>query len=354
MPLRNDRRRRFLSDDSETFTDDEPTSAVRLGPRDEPPEAAAADSYTDGGRRACARPAASLVPTRPLSIALAALVFLAAVGGCLALEAAAQALGARWPSLDLAGLRFGEAGAIDGWLASILLAGCGTLCLFVYSLRCHRLDDYHGRYRVWIWIGLASFGLSLAETTHLGRLARGVSDLVAGCLAIRGGLLWSGGLATVAVLGVVRLFFEIRRCRAAIAGLCATALLFALAAGAYHGWPFDAAVRPAWARGAWLAGYVLILTTLLLYTRHVQLEIAGTIRVPKRARRTKASRHAARVDEAETSAGPPLRLRSDLDPVEKPQAVKPAERPAASSPPLQQHLSRAERKRLRRESRMAS
>jgi hypothetical protein len=347
MSLRHERRRRLLTDDSDESALAD--AAVRLAPRSEGAADAPAAAYTEGGKLACGRPVAALVPSRLVSIACTALVALALVGACLGLHTASAALAERMPGIDLAALRLGASGSLDGWLASTLLVVAAALCLFLYSLRRHRLDDYHGRYRVWLSSAVACLLVSAIESSAIGRLARGLSDVAGAWTGVRAAALWSAGLAVLASLVGLRLLLEVRRCRPAVASLAACGLVFVLAAIATGAWPLDLGDgRILWARGAWLTGYVLVLTTLLLYGRHVQLDVAGKLPHRKRAPRPAKPRREKAPADAEAQPKHALRLRTDLDPVEKPApaAARPAP-PAAASPPSHQ-LSRAERRRLRR------
>jgi hypothetical protein len=173
----------------------------------------------------------------------------------------------------------------------------------------------------------------------------------------------------VAAAAAVRLFFEIRRCPWAIGTLVACGLSCLVGAAAQHAWPvaLSEVNIPFWVGGSWLVGYVLVLTTFLLYARHVQLDVAGSLAVRGRKRRKTHEAPKSEDVEAEAPRKPALRLRTDLDPVE-PVENAAGSRPAAglsksvpSGKPatggeLQQdsHLSRAERRRIRREARMAS
>ena len=293
------------------------------------------------------------------------------VGACLALHVAADALVAIMPVEDVASLRLDEPSSIGNWLASTFLVIAGAAAAFVYSLRRHRIDDYHGRYRVWLWLLAVCLAASLAETTNLDRLARRICQLAANGSSLRNEVLWPTTVALIALAMGVRLFFEIRHCRSAVATLAGATLCFVFGAACNHGWPIAAtdAGKPLLAYGGWLIGHVLLLATFLFYARHVQLEVTGVLAVRTRPKRSKAKRLATDESTAESSdlpAKPALRLRTDLDPVGASRedessrsmpassASKFASGAVSSEPPLKQHLSRAERRRMRRESRMAS
>lgn len=372
MPVRHERRRRLLTDDVTGVAGGESTRRVRAAGRADTAGNAPGKSYTEAAKLAHGRALSALLPSRLLTIALTAAVAVTVVAACLALHAGSAALAALAPAVDATVLRLDEDGSIGHWWASMLLVTAGVVALFIFSLRRHRIDDYHGRYRVWIWISFACLAASLFETTRLERLVRGLSGLAAERFSISNDVLWPSFVGVIAAAVGLRLFFEIRRCPSAIGALAASAVSFVAAAAAYHGWPVTptSASLCYWSRGSWLVGYVFVLTTFLLYARHVQLDLNGSL-VSRATRKRKAPKAPAE-DEAETEPPkkPALRLRTDLDPVEpaaddtaagsqsnsasskSAPADNDSESGGAEEP--QRRLSRAERRRMRRQARMAS
>ena len=354
--MRHDRRRRLFADDAENG-DDEATP-IRLAEGD----ASGVHGYSDAARAARQRAVCSLVPLGKLSIALAVSCCLLAVGGCLGLHFAADWLAARLDAEAVAALRLDAPASLGRWLGSTFLGLASALALFIFSLRRHRLDDYHGRYRVWISLALVCLVVSLVESTGLAALAKAVVRLAAERGSLRFDIVWPVTLLTLTAAVGVRMAIEIRRYTAAVVALGCAAVSFTFTAAVYRAWPvaWNEAATPLWARGSWLLGYVFVLTTLLLYARHVQLEVAGA-----GALSTKPKRKKKAVEQESTSEPAPrkpaLKLRTDLDP------VQPSSVPAAESkaPPvstskyeeqstIRSSLSRAERRKMKQERRMAS
>ena len=58
-------------------------------------------------------------------------------------------------------------GNLAGWFCSILLAAGAAASLVIYSIRCHRVDDYRGRYRIWLWTAGALLWASLDAATDV-------------------------------------------------------------------------------------------------------------------------------------------------------------------------------------------
>jgi hypothetical protein len=352
--MRNDRRRRLLSDDSEMSDGD--SAPLRLA------EGGSVQGYSDAARAARERAVSSLVPYGKLSIALALGCCLLAVGACLGVHLTADWLTLKLGENAAAAERLDAPASLGRWLGSTLLGLAGALALFIFSLRRHRRDDYHGRYRVWISLALVCLAVSLVESTGLAALAKGVVRIAAERAELRFDIVWPAAVATLLALVGGRLAIEIRRCTAGLVTMVGAGMCFAFAASVYRAWPvtWDVAATPLWARGSWLLGYVLVLATLLLYARYVQLEVTGLAAAPaKPKRRKKATDEEASVEPAPRK--PSLKLRTDLDPVH----ASPAPAAEAKISPIvgntreeesngRASLSRADRRKMKQERRMAS
>jgi hypothetical protein len=351
--MRTDRRRRLLTDEAE-LGDGEP-APIRLA------DAGGVQGYSDAGRAARERALSSLVPFGKFAIALAVGCCLLAVGGCLGAHLAADWLAARLGDEAAAPVRLDAPASLGRWLASTLLGFAAALALFIFSLRRHRRNDYHGRYRAWISLTLVCLTVSLVESTGLAALAKGVVRIAAERGELRFDIVWPANVAILLALVALRLAIEIRRCTAGLVAMVAAGSCFAFSASVYHAWPvtWDAATMPLWARGSWLLGYVLVLTTLLLYSRYVQLEVTGQAITPAKPKRRKkvADEEAT---EQPAPRKPALKLRTDLDPVQTSTAPAAESKSShvATSTRDEEHssrssLSRADRRKMKQERRMA-
>jgi hypothetical protein len=367
--MRHERRRRWLPDDAPDVADapsefgSRGTSSTSDGST---PGSAAL--YADAGRHARQRGVHTLFPASWLSIVLAGALGVMLTATCAVLHVSAGKVVPPFEEVDVAWMRLDGPASLARWVASGLLAASAATGAFIYSLRRHRLDDYHGRYRAWIWMTMACLIAGVVESTGIARFARRLCQMATSSVNVDGSLVWSGVVALLVTALAVRLLFEIRKSKAAVTtlGLAATALV--IAAATYHGWPlaFDSATLPLVGRSSWLTGYVLILSTFLLYGRHVQLDMLGRQAKPlKRRRKTAEDAHDR--DQASQARKPALRLRTDLDPEEPARQSPPAKSPAAAVKPApvqdsavagathsHAKLSRAERRRQRRETKLAS
>src|SRR4029077_11965570 len=60
-----------------------------------------------------------------------------------------------------------QGGSLTGWFSSLvftLAAGAGVV---IYSIRRHRMDDYRGSYRLWLWCAAAWLVMSIDATANL-------------------------------------------------------------------------------------------------------------------------------------------------------------------------------------------
>ena len=138
-----------------------------------------------------------LVPRRLIAFVLVFLALSLLIAGLEALYAWMPALagdlghaaaGQRtvtFAALDLAGK-----GSLAAWFSSLLLLAASLVAVLVYTVRRHRMDDYPGRYRVWLWAALCWF---LAATDTAASLHEGFRDLmtaVTGTPLLGDGSIW--------------------------------------------------------------------------------------------------------------------------------------------------------------------
>ena len=61
-------------------------------------------------------------------------------------------------------------GSISAWFMSFLLLLIAAASVQLYLLRRHRMDDYRGNYRCWLWIGIVAILLSIDAATGAHRM----------------------------------------------------------------------------------------------------------------------------------------------------------------------------------------
>jgi hypothetical protein len=365
------------------------TGADQTSPR---PRRCAAPRYTPEALAVVQRPLGTLIPRRPWTLWVIALSTLAAAWGIEVLfiwmlEGHMRLSRARLPIFDAK-----QPASLSGFFQSTCFLVSALYSGLVLAVRAHRLDDFRGRYRVWVWATVAFLlvHLDLACQFHqsLASVWQAASRPV--------GSDWLGRawpLAYTAVLGslLVRLILEVQL-RSASGALLASSggawmvllLLYWWPSAAHLGTLGDILTPLLRLLAAWSCAMATI-----LYARHVYLDAQGSLpertwswswpqwpkcrlRLPTGRRRAK-DRPAA---DGKPSDDPPIsipissrpaRPRAEAEPAPRRPRPAPLERPApaaatdagagetGSDDPSGDEeagrLSRAERRRLKKERR---
>jgi hypothetical protein len=182
-----------------------------------------------------------------------------------------------------------ERGSVAAWFSSLVLAAGAGLALATFSVRRHRVDDYRGSYRVWLWMAAtlawasldATSGIHAALGLVLARLA-GQSPTVAAPLAAATTISWLAlyGLAFGTL--AIRLAIEVWNSIPSLTALAIAVLAYFLAALGTLGMlpasgPLVASVVHS---TLLLAGHVALVSAILLFARHVYLDATGRLKVP--------------------------------------------------------------------------
>lgn len=317
------------------------------------------------GSEPCGYPSATMqeqpritdfIPRRKLTLCLlvAANVLIIAGLGALYLW------GTGWAGLttdgQIAAFDLDREGSLAAWYSSLLLLLAATTALVVYSVRRHRLDDYHGGYRVWLWAALC--GLVLA-TDESASLHEGFKELMTHLTGRRlygdGSLWWIGAYA--AVLGVVglRLFLDVRESRPARVALVLTAACWAAAVVLQLETvvPLPVIQQVLLEEGAEMLGNLMLLLGTTLYARHIILQAEGVLPA-KASKKRRAARNAAggsKADRAEPATRVPKITAATLSaPAGDLENQRRVDGPETD---LGRPLSRAERRRLKKQQRAA-
>lgn len=300
----DERRRRVLMDEIATPGSDtekaQPTSAK--GP---------VRAYHESVLNDRQRRVSELIPIRPFKIIASILLLLTAVAAIEALyifttplagyaphlrlanqaNAKAAARQESRPSKELAthsdhpfaALDLAARGNIGSWFSSLLFAG-GALAVFsLLSIRAHRVDDYRGRYRVWCWVAVALGWASVDTATGLhDALGQGIQLLAGDNMPGGRTLMWIGLYGLVFGTLATRAAFEIWSSSLAVAGMsCAALLYFAGIAMHLDLMPplGDVVLTEVVRSSLTLLAHVSLVSSVLLYARHVHLDAQGRLLV---------------------------------------------------------------------------
>ena len=167
---RDQRRRKVFRDEASPEAENSPTPTNKTGKSD-----AIAKAYSKAAVEETETRVADLIPTRPLGVCVLFLLGLTAIAGVQALHTFV----ADWSPVlgDSAASTFDVAarGSLNGWLSSLLLGIAAVLSTLIYVIRRHKMDDYGGRYRMWLW---TAAGLTLLSINTIAGLHRAFDGLV--------------------------------------------------------------------------------------------------------------------------------------------------------------------------------
>ena len=182
------------------------------------------------------------------------------------------ALGARQlTAADLSFLHRGGA-SIAVWFCSVLLFMCSAVSLLIYSLRRHRVDDYQGRYRIWIWSALGWIVLSLNVTASLHTIFVESMIRLTGWSPWKDGAIWWIAPAIFLLVAVgIRVVIDVYECRSACVGLLTAGGCWLVAVLVHLEWipVASSTTQTLLVAGLSMAGYLMALTGLVLYARHI-------------------------------------------------------------------------------------
>jgi hypothetical protein len=220
-------------------------------------------------------PLTNVIPKRALTL----LGFL--VAGSLAI-AAIEALYSRvyvnlpeGLQIPLTALDVGARGSLAAWFSGMTLFTASLLAVLVFTIRRHRLDDYRGRYRIWLWAALVLLIASLDATTGLHAVFYPVLTELTGTPLLGDGTIW--GVVVVGVLFglfLIRMVFEILSARLATCFLVLACSAY-VAAAAFKFQPSlsgSDSLSVIVASTTLLAAHFCLLYCVTLYGRHVYME----------------------------------------------------------------------------------
>lgn len=285
------------------------------------------------------------VPRRARAVVVTLLAGTAVAAGAQAITRFAEPIAAAIPGVDASALSSQLAGGMVAWSSAIALLLAAMLAKLTYSLRRHRVDDYAGRYRVWRWIAWGGMLASINSIIHMQTLVADVVVAATGMsLTATGSEWWLAPLTLVGGWIFVRLLLEISESRTSLTMLLAAAACYGVAAAGALGW------APA-ALGGWsgaltsalpLVGHTIALAGLMVFARYVVLDVQGLIdHAPRTVAPVAAKVPVAPTASVAQAASPPVQSWSDDAEYDE------------DEDGVGQKLSKADRKRLRKQQRAA-
>jgi len=307
---------------------------------------------------------AMLVPTSLGGLTACATVVVLGLAAVLAaglyepaLTAAERAAGPRFArSIAVLGACVDPRAALSltTWLSHLLLLGGAAVALAVGSMRRHRRDDRRGRHRAWGWMACLLVAASCATQVPLGRLVGTLASEASGLTFGPAGLGWWVTIAGT-LLSVVSLWAVLPLHERAATALWLSAGLTAWGACAAAMWlGTTRSLHPGIAPAAWTAGCGLVAIAMLAAARSVIREARGEAASKPRAGVSNAPAAADRPDGRGTEPeADDERSGGDGWAPESTDATVYTDGSDFDQEQDARHLSKAERKRLKKLARMS-
>lgn len=278
-----ERRRRVFMDDQHAPADDAsaetPSRTRKQGPT---APAHAKTAYAEAAQNHRQPRITDLIPKRAWSVTVLALSGFTAVAGVLLLYTHVFRARSLLTVEAMSGLDLDSRASLATWLSSAVLAVAAGGAVVVYMVRRHKQDDYRGHYRWWLWTAAALLLASMDATAGLHRMLPPLLRHVTGKSLYGDGSIWwmvivGGLLGTL----VIRIGLEIRRCRGSLVMLGLAIAGYTTAGALTLGMlPLvDSGLLILATAGCLLTAHVLLGLTVALYARYVYLDAHGKLAV---------------------------------------------------------------------------
>lgn len=309
------------------------------------------------------------VPRRKLAVLTTLLAGVGTAAATAAIAHYSETIAAALPGVSASELSAGMAGGVSAWTTAIAMLMIAMLAKLTFSLRRHRVDDYAGRYRVWKWIGFGALAMSVNAVAPIhGLLAKAAVTATGWSLTAAGAEWWLAPLALVGGWIFVRLLLEIGESRPALAFTLVAAICYGAAAVGVLG--FMPAIAEPWgamaANALPLVGATFALTGMMVFARYVVLDVQGLIDHAPRPIVEKPAKVEKSVAKAEVKAATPVATPAKTTPAPAPAVAAATSHQAEESHDEEwsddaeedddygnRKLSKADKKRLRRQNRAA-
>jgi hypothetical protein len=189
---------------------------------------------------------------------------------------------------------------IGCWLTTVLLQGAALLCWMIYRIRRHRLDDYRGRYRVWLWGACCWALMSIDAGCQLHDALGDLMVKLTGTKLTGDGSAWSVLIFFFLVVPVgLRLTVDMRDSFSSVLLMLVSGGLAAFAVAVHLHWvvlKLTSVELVMVQAGAPMAADLMLAMALLVHARHLIFDAEG--RLPPRRVKSKA-KQAEEPDESE-------------------------------------------------------
>jgi hypothetical protein len=231
-----------------------------------------------------------LVPRRLLTMILLPASGLIAIASLLTLYVAAPKIFKQVDPTPLAAV-LGGPGSLGNWLSALMLLTASFFAVVNFTIRRHKVDDYHGRYRIWLWAAACWFLMATDSAASLHQGFQAVLVSLTHMKLVGDGSIWwiAPGMLLLGVVGA-RLVVDMWPCRSASATAILAAVSYLAATLAlYHVVRLPSELAGLLVlNGSLLVGHLLLAWSMSLHARFVLLDAEGQL--PRRAAKPKAKK----------------------------------------------------------------
>ena len=258
--------------------------------------------YANAARAECEVRLADLIPQRAFSLITLWLFGLILTTSLVTLHqqhrAWAQLLGLSRHCFSIFDLS--TTSNLSSWVSSSALALAAFTAVLIYRLRRHLVDDYRGRYRVWLWAAMLLLVGSANCSAGFERLVTSISIRYSGTTLWGDGYVWWIVTAvTVALPLAVMLLIDMRHsflaCVAMLLAVSCYGIGGALRLGLLHTvYPSAGALQVVATTTAAHLGHLMVLMSLWTFARYVLLGAQGKLSTSRKKGTVREKRSAAR------------------------------------------------------------
>ena len=297
---RDERRRKVLLDDTSPEAESTPTPTNKTGKSD-----AIAKAYAKAAVEETETRVADLIPTRPLGVSILLLLGLTAIAAVQALYTFVPDWSGPLGPEGVAAFDLANSGSLNSWLSALLFAAGAAMSGLIYVIRRHKMDDYRGRYRMWLW---ASAAMMLASVNAVAGLHHAFDALV---LHLSGRTLLTGvtgwAMLTISLIGGIlglRLLMDMWRSRGSSAALVSAAVSYGIGTWLiiFQPLPAGSMLATMMVTLAFSIGHLLLAFSTVVYARRVLLEARGLLKVKKKQAKAKPKTKAKAKKESQEPA----------------------------------------------------
>lgn len=210
---------------------------------------------------------------------------------------------------QLAAIDLEGEGSLASWFSSTTLALAAAVAAVIFSLRRHRQDDYHGRYRVWLWAAALWLTMSIDESASLHE---GFKELASHFSGQRGygdgSIWWIAGYGLIFATVGTRLFLEMRCCRLSSGALVLGVLCYVGAVATKIGIvpELHGAYAVMTKEGCEMLGNVLLLFSMAAHARYTILDASGSLGAKAKKTKAKSEKSSAETKKEASSKSQPV------------------------------------------------